>query len=373
MNRVRVLHCAETIKGGIATYLNDLLPLQRAEFGPNAVSVVTRRSHASELRAPEGVEVVFFDDGASRILDAIRLARIVVSQCRRHRPAVVHVHSTFAGIAVRPLVALAAPASRIVYCAHGWVWDRPMPSWARKATMFAERLLARFTSTVVCISDYERRSALAAGLPEDRLRLVLNGVSGSAPQAQPTGAHWPADTLRVLFVGRFDRQKGVDLLLDALREVGPEVYAVLAGAPVLRDGAGLDLPPNARSAGWLPPEKLQALFLEADVLAVPSRWEGFGLVAVEAMRAGLPVIAAGVGGLPEVVADGETGFVISPNSKEALAAALRRMKGADLKRMGNAARKRFESMFTMDRVHRELCEVYDLAANASSEPVCRAD
>ncbi|WP_369781564.1 glycosyltransferase [Pseudomonas sp. WC2401] len=93
---------------------------------------------------------------------------------------------------------------------------------------------------------------------------------------------------------------------------------IIVGDYVLGDSEQLELPSNARHIGWLTAEDLQSLYLTADILIVPSRWEGFGLVAVEAMRAGLPVIASNVGGLAEVVEDNATGILIDPNSVQAL-------------------------------------------------------
>jgi glycosyltransferase involved in cell wall biosynthesis len=360
LETVRLVHCAETIKGGIATYLNDLLPLQRASFGSGAVLVVIPRSQASELKVPDGVGVVLYTDTLSRTRNAIELAWIVVKLYRRYRPAIVHVHSTFAGVAVRSALAAAACSAKVIYCAHGWAWERPMALWARCATMAVERILARWTSAIICISEYERCAAIGAGIRADRLRLICNGVSKAAPEPLESPIQWPEGVLRVLFVGRFDRQKGVDLLLDALRQIGPEVYAILAGGTVLGDSEPFHLPPNARAIGWVTQGQLQSLFAASHVLVVPSRWEGFGLIAAEAMRTGLPVIATRVGGLPEIVVSGETGILIAPESPTALVAALKQIDRDDLKRMGNAARKRFQSLFTMDRVHRELCEIYGM-------------
>jgi glycosyltransferase involved in cell wall biosynthesis len=104
------------------------------------------------------------------------------------------------------------------------------------------------------------------------------------------------------------------------------------------------------------------------VLVVPSRWEGFGLIAAEAMRVGLPVIATNVGGLPEVVEHDVTGLIVEPESAGALVEALRVMRNGRGATFGNAGRERFLAHFTLDRVHAEVSGLYQrLLARSSSE------
>jgi glycosyltransferase involved in cell wall biosynthesis len=363
LKTLRVLHCAETIKGGIATYLRDLLPLQRAAFGPDAIAVIIPQSQIAELSAPAGVEVVPYQDNRGRIANAFSLAHAVVRFAREHRPQVAHVHSTFAGASVRPALALMAPAVRLIYCPHGWAWDRPMSAGVRLATQLVERVLAHISYKVVCISEHEKRTALACGLPANRLEVVLNGVTAQAPAPTAAAPAWPDGTIRLLFVGRFDRQKGVDVFCAALTLLGEKASAVLAGGSVLADSDAIELPANAISVGWVSPSQLAALFQCADVLVVPSRWEGFGLIAAEAMRAGVAVIATRVGGLPEVVVDGETGLLIEKDSPQAIAAAVEKLDRPTLQRMGKAGKDRFLRAFTMERVHRELASVYGLGVS----------
>lgn len=355
---LHILHCAETIKGGIASYLRDLLPLQRQQHGPGRIAVLIPASQRSELPLPDGVELLCFDDSGSRFVRSLRLAGLALRCARRRRAANVHIHSTFAGAALRPLLALGARDSRLVYCPHGWAWDRPMPAAARWATIAIERAWARLSHAVICISEHERRAALSHGLPADRLQLVHNGIAALAPPAGGRVPAWPPGRLRLLFIGRFDQQKGVDVLCDALRRLGPEAAALLAGGDVLGDGGARELPANARALGWVDAAQLQDALAGADALIVCSRWEGFGLVAAEAMRAGVAVVASRVGGLPELVDDGVSGLLVPPGDAAALAEALRGLQPEQLRRMGAAGRQRFERLFTIDRVHQRLETLY---------------
>lgn len=357
-HRRSILHCAETVKGGIATYLNGLLPYQREYFGPYQIRVLVPESQLPEIVCPSGVELVPYPDGGGRVANTVSLARSAYECMRDFRPDIVHVHSTFAGVAVRPLAALCCRKALIVYCSHGWAWDRPMGRMARRLTQLVEWSLSLLSDSVVCISAHELRSALASGLSGHRLRLVLNGVERVAPAGLGDASCFDTAKLRLLFVGRFDRQKGVDVFSAVLERLGDSVVGIAAGAPVLGDEGDLVLPSNIVRLGWVSAEHVQCLFESADALVVPSRWEGFGLVAVEAMRAGVAVVASRVGGLQEIVDHGVTGFLVESEDIQGIADFFQNADRASLKRMGDAGRQRFLERYTMDRVHKELLDVY---------------
>lgn len=359
MPQIEIIHCAETIRGGITTYLRELIPLQASAYGQSAIRLVVPQSQASEVS--DVAETVAFRDGGGRLLSALRLAVAVVKQIRRHRPSIVHVHSTFAGLLVRPLLALLFPKVKLVYCAHGWAWDRPDGRIAKAVVIMAERTLLRFTDAVVCISQHDYRAALSARLNASRLHLVLNGLSVQVPAVKKDSFPWPPNALRVLYVGRFDHQKGFDVLLEAARIIKSYALIVMAGAPVLADAHYTsllqDTDPKVQLVGWQDPSALAVLVKSADVVVIPSRWEGFGLVALEAMRAGVAVVASRVGGLAEVVVDDVTGVLVTPGDATELAAVLDQ-EGRNWRQMGQLGRERFLEKFDVARTFEGLDKIY---------------
>jgi glycosyltransferase involved in cell wall biosynthesis len=110
--------------------------------------------------------------------------------------------------------------------------------------------------------------------------------------------------------------------------------------------------------GWVPHHELHVLVRAHDALVVPSRWEGFGLVALEAMRAGRAVVASDRGSLPEIVDDGRTGVLVRPLSPERLAATLGALTRPQLESMGAAGRRRYEDEFTAERMNRQTLDLY---------------
>jgi glycogen(starch) synthase len=142
------------------------------------------------------------------------------------------------------------------------------------------------------------------------------------------------------FAGRLGPQKGLDVALEALGGV-PDVTLAIAGggrdrAALERRAQGLGLGERVRFLGPLPREGVLRLFRAADASLLPSAWENFPHTVVEALAVGTPVIATRVGGVPEVVRDGENGLLVPAGDQEALAAAIRRFFGEDELRRGLA-------------------------------------
>ena len=375
LSNLRVLHVAETAQGGVGSYIEDIVALQAERHGVASLRVVLPREHAAHFKRLPAAALRLFDiAGSGRLRNMLRMAVLTLAEVRRWRPDVVHVHSTYAGFVLRPLLAALPARPRIVYCAHGWAYDREGSARLNRAVAWVERVWSRWCDAVVCISQHDLASALRVGIPAARLLTICNGIADApAPTPGATAAaaqRWRAGTLRVLFVGRLDRQKGVDVLCAAMQQLGARASAVVVGSAVVAAANGepaATLPESMQVTGWLPRDQIAALYAAADVLVVPSRWEGFGLVAVEAMRAGRAVLASRVGGLPEVVDEGVTGCLFAPGDAAALADILARLSGADLQTMGAAGRARFERLFDVRRVGDELDTLYRrlLAARGS--------
>lgn len=358
MAKIEILHCAETIKGGVATYLRELLPLQVKTFGADAIAVIIPMSQRAELPCIPGVKILSYCDRKNRIFNALSLANSTTNFLRTNPTKIVHIHSTFAGASLRPLISLLFRRLKVVYCPHGWAWDRPMVNWKRHLTIQVERALSVFCKRIVCISQHEKNTATAIGIDENKLSVVLNGLSNTPRPNHFEQVIWPKGEKRLLFIGRFDNQKGVDIFCDALKLLDHRASGLLVGDYVLGDSNELTLPSNTQQLGWMTSEKLQSIYASADILIIPSRWEGFGLVAAEAMRAGLPVIASNVGGLPEVVEDKVTGLLIPPNDVQSLVDAINSLNTDSLKRMGALGKTRFDNHFTIERAHDEMLELY---------------
>ncbi len=201
-----------------------------------------------------------------------------------------------------------------------------------------------------------------------RSSAVLNGLD--PPVTEP--ALPPTDPPVLLCVGRLTRQKGFDLAISALatvRDRFPRARLVIAGdgpeRPSLEEQANrVGQAQAVHFAGWVAPSRVPEVIRDSSVVLVPSReGEAFGLVALQAAQMGRPVVAARVGGLPEVVADGETGLLFEPEDPSDMARAIMRLleRPEEASRFGRAGRRRALDLFTgrryvdeYDRLYRHL-------------------
>jgi glycosyltransferase involved in cell wall biosynthesis len=289
-----------------------------------------------------------------------RCVRALRAEIRSLRPHLVHTHSSKAGLLGR----LAAWREGVpsIHTAHAWSFSDGLP-WRRVAfAVPIEALAGRITRRFVVVSDADRRIALRYRVARpEQIRVVHNGVPDRPERADP-GSGPPV----IAMVARMAAPKDHLLLIRALAGVREPFQLLLIGdgpdrPAIERCIEELGLGARVELAGVS--DQVPRLLAGAWLAALISRQEGFPLAVLEAMRAGLPVIASDVGGVREAVEDGVTGLLVPRGDEEALRAALARLLAdASLRRsMGQAGRRAYERRFTAARnvasteaVYREL-------------------
>ena len=336
--------------GGSERHLLTLLPAL-AEHGVDVHFV----GLDDPSRAPdpfyEQLRVPFMRLPAPRDVDpllAARVSRVV----RRVRPDVLHTHLVHADVYG------ALNSQTLVSTKHN---DDPFRAGPFR---FVERLLARRAERIVAITDALRRFQIErVGIPPAKLVTIHYGLDEPPPA---WGTNPPDDVSHdarvVLAICRLERQKGLDVAVRALATVRsrhPDVELVVLGdgperaalASLARD---CSVPVHllgrvADVAAWL---------RRAAVLVHPVRWEGFGLAVLEAMVAGVPVVASRVSSLPELVADGKTGVLVPPDDPSALAAGVARVLESP-EPLGAAARQRAREHFSVARMADATTALYE--------------
>jgi glycosyltransferase involved in cell wall biosynthesis len=266
------------------------------------------------------------------LVSFVRVARATASDAD-----VVHAHWL-------PTAAVALAARRpVVLTVHGTDLEL-----ARRVPRFAGALLRR-VRVVLAVSESLAGEAIRLGARD--VRVVPNGV------ALPPEVGEEAEPPEILFAGRLSREKGILDLVDAAR--GHRL--VVAGDGPLRGHV-----PGA--LGWLPHEELERLFERAAVVACPSHREGFGMTCAEAMAHGRAVVAGDVGGLRDLVVDGESGILVPSGDVGALREALDRLVGdAGLRRrLGAAARERVRGLLSWERVTDATLRAYEDASTVGT-------
>lgn len=250
---------------------------------------------------------------------------------RTGRFQLVHAHAQKAGVLARLAGRLAGVPS--LYTPHSFVYRtqlvRPRRGARARFLVFRqlERRLGRNTSALVAVADYERRLALEDSIcPPDRVHVILNGVecdTAAIPDAELLAFRRDGPLLGL--VATLRAQKGLPTLLDAL-----EILAAEGRAPrvaIVGNGELSSIVDRRLRSGPLgettilrPFRGSAAPYLAAlDAFVLPSYWEGMPIAVLEAMAMGLPVVASAVGGTPEAVIDGETGYLVPPRDARALA------------------------------------------------------
>ena len=243
---------------------------------------------------------------------------------------------------------------------------------------WCERTSAASAAAVVAVSDGMKVDILSAypEIPAERVRVIRNGIDTDEYRPDPrTGvlARYGVDPGRpyVIFVGRITRQKGVPVLLRAAsRLIGEAQLVLLAGAADTPEQLAevTELVDGLRTSRsgviWIPemlpkPEVIQ-LLTHATVFACPSIYEPLGIVNLEAMACGTAVVGSRTGGIPEVVADGETGLLVPVGEPEPLADALNvLLRDPDrAEAMGQAGRKRAVSEFAWPAIAAQTADLY---------------
>jgi len=369
---MKILHVAQKLPGGPASYLAEILDYQHERFGRGNVLISACQTELSHLPNFPASGWRPFASSSRAPVPLWRFISDVMAVIRRDRPDLVHLHSSFSGL-LRLFIARLPDSIRpaVVYCPHGWSFNIATNRPRKLAYVAAERMLAGKGDATIVISGFEHRSAIASGLPIANMHVVRNGIAQDpSPLPAPRMAFDPAK-LNLLFIGRLDRQKGYDILLEAMRRLSDRpIHLHMLGASVVDvDRAWGDDLANVTTHGWIARNQVFGFIDAADAVVVPSRWEGFGLAAIEAMRQGKPVIASAVDALPEVV--GDTGFLVPSDDAAALADVLGSLDRLQLSRLGEQAHERFLANFTADRLNRELIEVYEAALVARYGPGTR--
>jgi glycosyltransferase involved in cell wall biosynthesis len=230
-----------------------------------------------------------------------------------------------------------------------------------------QKFVARRMDRILAVAESSANdTSKSFKIPRENFRVVYNGIDTTLFH---TNGSTPKRPNSLIVVGGYSPIKGLTHLLKAMTLVKNDMdlkLTIIGGPPDGKYSSGLvseyGLQDSVTFTGRISHEELVKQYGASQVAVVPSLYEGFGFPAGEAMACGLPVISSSAGALPEVVGrDGEAGVLVPPANPEALAAALKRVMADEemRRRMGAAARKRVETLFTWEQAGKRTVEVYE--------------
>lgn len=357
---MKILHVSESLIGGLASYLEEIIPHQTAQFGADNVVLLVPAAQREHIASLNGCAIETYHRTGRNLSSMLALGSAIRQSIQRHDPDVVHLHSSIAGGMGRLVIAAMRRKPHVVYCAHCWAFDRPEQTFATRFWMALERMLTRRADAIVSISPHEEEVLRRARFPLAKTRLIVSGMQDLVHgQTAQRGAAKRVGPWRLLFVGRLDRQKGVDLLLREYELLKQKRASLsLVGSKIV-NSSRLVVPPEVHVSGWVPRETLPALFEEYDAIIMPSRWEGMPLLAIEALRSGRILICSNHGAFPHFIQDGVNGILIDIATTGWLGKALKVLEHSDLAAMSAAARTTYLAMFAPDRMNQGLIELYE--------------
>lgn len=377
----------KSVWGGAQKYVYDLatnLPKEQFE-----VAVITGGNGSlTEKLADSGVRTITLSvlqksNSFWAVLFApvnLRAFFALFSIYRKERPDVIHLNSSKIG----GLGALAAffyktlypigytPNPRVVFTVHGWGFKEPRPRWQKGVLWFFSWLSSLFHNKIITINSADYQSAKRF-IPEKKLALILNGIGAidflprkeaRAFFAKKIGRPITSDTVIIGTNAELTRNKGLTYLLRSLASCSTKLSFV-----ALIIGEGDDRPNLEHSiitsrlnrcvylTGFIPDASRYLKGL--DIFVLPSLKEGLPYTIMEAVAAGLPVVATRVGGIPDIITHGENGILVTPADHNALGEALTTLSATNRRKaLGAAAERSLESRFRLTSMVQRTIALY---------------
>lgn len=273
------------------------------------------------------------------ILAVLELAKLY----RNIKPDVIHLNSSKAGV-LGSLAAIIYRAKskkcKILYTAHGWVFNEDMPTLKKMMYISLEKLTAKAKDEIICVSEYDRNTALIKKIASpEKFVTIHNGINAEgielldkeSARKEIFGADLPSqDEIIIGCIANFYPTKGLEYLIDAIKIISQttKIRLVIIGDGDLRPKLEKQIRFNGLESIVLlvgKKKNAQRYLAAFDLAVMSSVKEGFPYFLLEAMSAGLPIVATRVGGIPEIVDDNKTGLLIEPKNPKDLAEKILRL------------------------------------------------
>jgi glycosyltransferase involved in cell wall biosynthesis len=358
--------------GGAQKYVFDLARNFRDEF--EVVVAFGGKGRLKKLLDKEEIQNITLSN-LVREINPWKDFRAFWEICRlikKEKPDIVHTNSSKAEI-LGNLSAALARVPKIVHTAHGFVFNEPMRFWKKRFYIFLERWANKFTSAIICVSDYDRAKALLHRIaPAKKLITIHNGIDAEKFYSEKKEPPIESGKFIITTIANFYPTKGLPYLIEAAGLLSPQFndleFWILGDGkerPFLEKLIRHHALKNVKLWGSKDEKgaylKNSEYLEKSDLFVLPSVKEGFPYTILEAMAAGLPIVATRVGGVPEAITDGENGFLLPPADSYALARKISDLREsyAERSKMSRNNREKVRKLFSLETMLQKTKEVYD--------------
>ena len=286
--------------------------------------------------------------------------RYILHAISEFKPDLIAAHSSKTGVLGR----LAGRIAHVpcVFTAHGWSFTTGIPQPHRAIYRILEKTTAPLADKIICVSEHDRTIGIEAGMNSAQLTTVHNGMKDIAPDLMANPAC--SQAIKVAMIARFDRQKDHETIIEAFQGLNAELILVGDGPNMLKaqqQVEKLKLGKQVKFLGFR--QDIAQILAQVQIFALISNWEGLPCTIIEAMRAGLPVVASDVGGVKEIVIGDRTGYVIPRGDVATLRKKLAYLIDNESARtkMGILGRQKYDSELTFKHMYDKTLAVYEQA------------
>jgi glycosyltransferase involved in cell wall biosynthesis len=290
---------------------------------------------------------------------------------KKFNPDLITAHSTKAGYAARFFGFLFNKP--VIFTAHGWSFTEGRGSSMRKMLIIAERIAAKFTKKIVCVSEYDRSIALKFKVDKpDKILTIHNGINPNpflkVDGYKITKEFKLSENPIITMIGRLTPQKNPITLLKASCFLNKKFKLLIVGKGELQNTVEQFISLNNLSdLVILTGERadIPEILAASTIFVLSSLWEGLPYTIIEAMISGLPIVATSVGGIPELIENGKTGFIVPPASPYKMAEAINKLlENEELCiKMGKEGQKKALREFTLNRMITQTQDLYKEVLN----------
>ena len=331
MSKIKIMHVAEAA-GGVDRFLQMLFKnIDHKVFYTILVCSQNYDTEEYKTITDKVMQIdMAHDFSIERDVKSIKRIKMLIKE---NDPDIVFAHSSKAGALLRASNFKMDNIS--VYNPHGWAFNMNTSFFNKAIYSLAEKIGAYMSDYIVCISESEKDSAIKNNICEtNKIKVIFNGIDVDLKPSyliRRKDLGFPENSVVIGMVGRLSKQKSPEIFIEMANLIKQKVknaYFLLVGDGDLKneiekDIAKYNLSDCTKITGWVKqPEQYMRLFTVGVLL---SKWEGFGLVLPEYMRAGVPIVATNVDAIPNILEDGKDSTLVNPNDPEAAAEAVLRL------------------------------------------------